>query len=252
MAATNKREFVFNQLCQNGHRIRYKKWCPEEEREVPYSEIKKGYEVTKNNYIVFEKEELEKIRLKTTRTIDIKEFIEYDELDPTFIDDSYYVATDSKSGNEKPYVLLVKILNDNNLVAIGKVILKDKENLVALRPYQRGLVMHILNYLDEIKPVDEIPEMEGKKVKFDEIPEMEGKKVKLDAQEISLGKLLVEKYRKNEFDIGEYSDTYVQELRKLIDAKSKGKRFVSSAPKEMAPTKDLLQALKASIDTKKK
>jgi DNA end-binding protein Ku len=99
--ATNKREFVFNQLCQNGHRIRYKKWCPEEEREVPYSEIKKGYEVTKNNYIVFEKEELEKIRLKTTRTIDIKEFIEYDELDPTFIDDSYYVATDSKSGKRK-------------------------------------------------------------------------------------------------------------------------------------------------------
>lgn len=237
--ATNKREFVFNQLCQNGHRIRYKKWCPEEEREVPYSEIKKGYEVTKNNYIVFEKEELEKIRLKTTRTIDIKEFIEYDELDPTFIDDSYYVAADSKSGNEKPYVLLVKILNENNLVAIGKVILKDKENLVALRPYQRGLVMHILNYLDEIKPVDEIPEMGDKKVK-------------LDAQEISLGKLLVEKYRNNEFDIGEYSDTYVQELRKLIDAKSKGKRFVSSAPKEAAPTKDLLQALKASIETKKK
>ena len=73
--ATNKREFVFNQLCQNGHRIRYKKWCPEEEREVPYSEIKKGYEVTKNNYIVFEKEELDKIKLKTTRTIDRKEFI---------------------------------------------------------------------------------------------------------------------------------------------------------------------------------
>src|SRR5207247_813915 len=125
--ATNKREFVFNQLCQNGHRIRYKKWCPAEEREVPYSEIKKGYEVTKN-----------------------------------------------------------------------------KESLVALRPYQRGLVMHILNYLDEIKPVDEIPEMGDKKVK-------------LDAQEMSLGKLLVEKYRKKEFDIGEYSDTYVQELRKLID-----------------------------------
>jgi DNA end-binding protein Ku len=132
----------------------------------------------------------------------------------------------------------VKILNDYNLVAIGKVILKDKESLVALRPYQRGLVMHILNYLDEIKPVDEIPEMGDKKVK-------------LDAQEISLGKLLVEKYRKNEFDIGEYSDTYVQELRKLVDAKSKGKRFVSSAAKEALPTKDLLQALKASIETKK-
>lgn len=237
--ATNKREYVFNQLCQNGHRIRYKKWCPVEDREVPYSEIKKGYEVHKDNYLVFEKEDLQKIKLKTTKTIDIKEFIDNDELNPIFIDDSYYVAPDSKNGNEKPYALLVKILNDNKMVAIGKVILKDKENLVALRPYQRGIVMHVLNYLDEIKPVDEIPEMTGSKSK-------------LDPQEISLGELLVQKYRNKEFDIGEYSDTYVQELKKLIDAKSKGKTFVSSTPKEKGGTKDLLQALKASIETKKK
>jgi DNA end-binding protein Ku len=237
--ATNTREYVFNELCENGHRIRYKKWCPEEEREVPYSEIKKGYEVTKDNYIVFEKEELEKVKLKTTHSIDIKEFIEYDELDPIFIDDSYYVATDSKKGNEKPYALLVKILKENNLVAIGKIILKDKESLIALRPYQRGIVMHVLNYLDELKPIDEIPEMGNTKSK-------------LEPQELALGKILVQKYRNKEFDIGEYSDTYVQELRKLIEAKSKGKKFVSTAPKEKGPTKDLLAALKASIETKKK
>ncbi len=237
--STNAKEYVFNQLCQNGHRIRYKKWCPQEEREVPYSEIKKGYEVTKENYIVFEKEDLQKIKLRTTHTIDIKEFIGYDELDPIFIDDSYYVAVDSKKGNEKAYALLVKILKENKLVAIGKVILKDKESLIALRPYQRGLVMHVLNYLDEIKPIDEIPEMGNSKSK-------------LDPQEISLGKILVQKYRNKEFDISQYSDTYVQELKKLIDAKMKGKTFVSTAPKEKGPTKDLLEALKASIETKKK
>src|SRR5213594_1949107 len=236
--ATNSREYVFNQLCQNGHRIRYKKWCPEEEREVPYSEIKKGYEIQKDNYIVFEKEELNKVKLKTTHSIDIKEFIDYNELDPILIDNSYYVATDSKTGNEKAYALLVKILNDNNLVAIGKVILKDRENVIALRPYQRGLVMHVLNYLNDMKPIDEIPEMGNTKAK-------------LDPQEISLGKILVQKYRSKEFDIGDYSDTYVQELRKLIEAKSKGKKFVSSAPKEAKPTKDLLESLKASIQTKK-
>jgi DNA end-binding protein Ku len=104
----------------------------------------------------------------------------------------------------------VKILNDNNLVAIGKVILKDRENVIALGPYQRGLVMHVFNYLDDMKPVDKIPEMGNTKAK-------------LDPQEISLGKILVQKYRSKEFDIGDYSDTYVQELRKLIDAKSKGK-----------------------------
>ena len=234
--ATNSREYVFNQLCEKGHRIRYKKWCPEEEREVPYSEIKKGYEIEKDNYIVFEKEELNKVKLKTSHSIDIKEFIEYKELDPILIDNSYYVAT--KKGNEKAYALLVKILKDNNLVAIGKVILKYRENVVALRPYQRGLVMHVLNYLDDMKPVDEIPEMGNTKSK-------------LDPQELSFGKILVQKYRSKEFDIGDYSDTYVQELRKLIEAKSKGKKFISSAPKESKPTKDLLEALKASIETKK-
>jgi DNA end-binding protein Ku len=238
-AATNNREYVFNQLCKNGHRIRYKKWCPEEEREVHFSEIKKGYEIEKDNYIVFEKEELHKIKLKTTHSIDIKEFIEYKDLDPILIDNSYYVAIDSKKGNEKAYALLVKILNENNLVAIGKVVLKDREYVIALRPYQRGLVMHVLNYLDDMKPVDEIPEMGNIKAK-------------LEPQEISLGKVLVQKYRSKEFDIGDYSDTYVQELRKLIEAKSKGKKFVSSVPKEGKPTKDLLEALKASIETKGK
>jgi len=236
--ATNKKEYVFNQLCKNGHRIRYKKWCPVEDREVDYTEIKKGYEKIKDNYIVFEKDELQKIKLKTTKSVDIKEFIDFRELDPIFIQDSYYVATDTKAGNAKPYALLVKILNDNNLVAIGKVILKDKESLVALRPYQRGLVMHILNYLDELRAVEDIPEMGVKKIK-------------LDSQEVSLGEILVQKYHNKEFDIGKYSDTYVEELRKLIEAKSKGKKFITTAPKETTPTKDLLQALKASIETKK-
>lgn len=208
-------------------------------REIPYSEIKKGYEIEKDNYVVFEKEELDKIKLKTTHSIDIKEFIEYKELDPILIDNSYYVAIDTKKGNEKAYALLVKILNENNLVAIGKIVLKDRENVMALRPYQRGLVMHILNYLDDMKPVDEIPEMGNTKTK-------------LDPQEISLGKILVQKYRSKEFDIGDYSDTYIRELRRLIEAKSKGRKFVSSAPKQAKPTKDLLEALKASIETKGK
>ena len=85
----------------------------------------------------------------------------------------------------------------------------------------------------------------------DEIPDMANAKSKLDPEEISLGKILVDKYRSKEFDIGDYSDTYVKELRKLIEAKSKGKKFVSSVPKEAKPTKDLLEALKASIESKK-
>ena len=109
--ATEDREFSFNQLCANGHRIRYKKWCPIEEREVSYSEIKKGYEITKDQYIVLEKGDLDKIKLKTTNTIDIKEFVDEKDLDPILIEKSYYVAPDSKSKNDKAYSLLVKSTN---------------------------------------------------------------------------------------------------------------------------------------------
>ncbi len=107
--ATEDREFSFNQLCPNGHRIQYKKWCPVDGKEVSYSEIKKGYEITKDNYVVVEKGDLDKIKLKTTNTIDVKEFIQEKELDTILIEKRYYVAPDNKGGNDKAYSLFVKI-----------------------------------------------------------------------------------------------------------------------------------------------
>ena len=106
---TKNAEFSFNQLCANGHKIRYKKWCPTEEREVAYSEIKKGYEIAKDQYVVIEKRDLETIKLKTTNTIDIKEFVDEKELDPIMIEKSYFIAPDNKNKNDKAYSLLVKI-----------------------------------------------------------------------------------------------------------------------------------------------
>src|SRR5215216_7871040 len=143
--ATQKDEFSsFNQLDEKGHKIKYKKWCPIEKREIPWSEIKKGYEITKNNYVVLEKEEIENIKLKTTNTIEIKEFINSEEFDPLFIEKSYYIGPDTgkkKKGSDnttntipaKAYSLFVKILNETKKVAVGKVVLREKEQLVALR-----------------------------------------------------------------------------------------------------------------------
>ncbi|HEU4445078.1 MAG TPA: Ku protein [Nitrososphaeraceae archaeon] len=92
-SATQKEDYTsFSQLCDKGHKIKYKKWCPVEEREAPWSEIKKGYEITKNNYVVLEKQEIENIMLKTTNTIEVKEFIRSDEFDPIFIEKNYYVG----------------------------------------------------------------------------------------------------------------------------------------------------------------
>ena len=176
------KDFSFNQLDKEGHRIQYKKWCPVEEREVAYSEIKKGYEIAKDQYVVVEKQDLEKIAVESTRTIDIKEFIDEQELDPLFVEKSYYIAPDSSDkrarkkikGNSAPavqdkaYSLLVKVLHDTKKAAIGKVVLRgEKEHLVAIRAYQRGLVLHTLHYLSEIKPLEAITEISEAESSFD-------------------------------------------------------------------------------------
>jgi DNA end-binding protein Ku len=240
-SATDDRDFSFNQLCENGHRIQYKRWCPIEEREVAYDEIKKGYEVAKDNYIVIDKEELKQINIKTTKTIDIKEFVTEAELDPIFVEKSYYVAADNKSGIDKAYSLFVAILKKTGKVAIGKVVIRDKEQLVALRAYQRGIVLHVLHFIDEIKPMDEIKEIAANA----------SAKINLDEQELELGKTLVGQLTSDELDISKYYDAYTKRLEQLIQAKTKGKEMIIAAqPESEESTKDLLAALKASINSK--
>ena len=158
---------------------------------------------------MIEKQDIEKIAIESTRTINIKEFIDEQELDPLFVEKSYYIAPDSvvkrkKKGKDssstatiqdKAYSLLVKVLHDTKKVAIGKIVLKEgeKEHLVAIRAYQRGLIMHTLHYIDEIKPVEDIKEISETKV-----PE-------IDKNEMSLGKLLVENLTSKGFDISRYT-----------------------------------------------
>src|ERR671915_1374163 len=241
-SATQREEYTsFNQLCDKGHKIRYKKWCPVEEREVQWSEIKKGYEIAKNDYIVIEKEDSDKIKLKTTNTVEVKEFIEADEFDPIFIEKNYYVGPDpgkkKVEAAARAYSLLVKILHETGKIAIGKVVLREREQLVALRAYQRGLVMHQLKYLDEIRPMDEIGILDSLQ--------------KVDSKELSLGKTLVENLTTEKFDPGQYSDTYAKELEKLIQAKSKGQEIVPKQVEETPEeTTDIIEALKASLKVK--
>jgi DNA end-binding protein Ku len=251
-ATDTSKDFSFNQLDAKGHRIRYKKWCPIEEREVPYSEIQKGYEIAKDQYVIIEKQDLEKIAVESSRTIDIKEFIDEQELDPLFIEKSYYLVPDSaanrggkkKIGNSssvtsqnKAYSLLVKVLHDMKKAAIGKVVLRsERERLVAIRAYQRGLVLHTLHYISEIKPLEDI----------NETPEI--KSPSIDEKERSLGQLLVESLASKDFDISRYNDEYTEELEKLINAKAKGKtHLIKQATKEPKQTQDLIAALKASL-----
>jgi DNA end-binding protein Ku len=155
------------------------------------------------------------------------------------IEKSYYVAPDNKTKNDKAYSLLVKVLTETKKIAVGKVVFKDKEHIVALQPYQRAIVMHLLHYLDEIRPVDEISELK------------ELQRANVDTKELSLGKMLVENLSSEHFDLSQYSDAYAKELEKLIDSKAKGKPIVTKPEKAKEETKDLVAALKASLQKTK-
>jgi len=240
-SATESKEFSFNQLCENGHKIQYKRWCPVEDREIQWSDIKKGSEISKDKYVLLEKDELENVKLKTTKTIDIKEFIEAGSLDPIFVEKSYYIAPDSKT-SDKAYSLFVNVLRNTNKIGIGKVVLREKEHLVALRAYQRGLVMHQLHYQDEIKPIDEIKEITSNATA----------KIKIEEQEIELGKMLVDNLTSKDLDLGQYSDAYAAKLRELINEKAHGKvHVIKEEHEEPKSGKDLLEALKASVKQSK-
>jgi DNA end-binding protein Ku len=251
--------YSFNQLDQEGHKIQYKKWCPVEQREVPYSEIKKGYEISKDKYVFIEKEDLEKIKVKTTKTIDIKEFIDTKEFDPILIEKSYYVAPDNGNDSQrnskskkkiidsssiKAYNLFINTIRETDKIAIGKVVLKDKEHLVALRSYQKGMVMHQLMYQEEIKPINEIEGMPGSENSIPSPP--------VDKREIELGKILVDNLTNKEFDASLYFNDYAKQLEELISAKAEGKVYTSEEKEIEADVGDnLLEALKASVQGSK-
>jgi DNA end-binding protein Ku len=139
----------------------------------------------------------------------------------------------------RAYSLLVRILHETNKIAIGKVVLREKEHLVALRAYQRGHVIHHLKYLDEIRPMDEIGNLDSL--------------LRVDSKELSLRNTLAENLITEKFDPGQYSDSYAKELEKLIEAKSKGQKVtVNKVEEEPEETTDIIEASKASLKVKGK
>jgi len=231
--AIREREIPLHSLCKNGHRIVYKRWCPVEDREVTWQELKKGFEISKDKYVVLDKEDLEKIKIPSTKTIEIKEFVD-SQIDPIYIEKSYYVVPD-KNG-ERAYALLFQTLALANKVGIGKFTMKDKEHVVALRAYKKGLLLQTLYYESEIISMDLLAELE-------ELPKPEKK-------ELELAQMLVEKLSKEEFDISKFKDEYTEALKQLIQAKVAGKSYEIKAEKEVKKAKSLIESLTESLKQK--
>jgi DNA end-binding protein Ku len=222
----------FNQLhaeCQT--RIQQKRWCPHCEREVPLSEIAKGYEFEKGRYVVMSEDDIAKVRPESTRVIDLVQFTDAAAIDPIYVERPYYLAPDGPMAQEAFAVMREGM---KGKAGIGKLALYGREYLVAVQPKDRGLVMYTMRRSNEVRSMENIDELGT-------VPS----KVKPD--EIRLAKQVIENFE-GELDLREYRDAYQDELQRIIDAKIAGEEVVATV--EEAPPKvvNLMDALRQSLD----
>src|SRR5919201_1788373 len=201
-SAVSKKSVRFNQLHEKDNsRIQLKRFCAEEDHEVPYEEIVKGYEISPGRYVVITPEELDKLDPVKTRTIDIEDFVDLDDIDPLFYEHPYYLAPDT--GAAKPYRLLLAALKETNKVAIARVVIRSKEYLTAIRPAGNLLTMETMLFADEL-------------VDPEQIEELQTDGVETTAREIDMARQLVESLSA-EFDPSKYRDEYRERVLELIE-----------------------------------
>src|SRR3954447_11306997 len=232
-SAVSKKTVRFNQLHEKDNsRINLKRFCAEEDAEVPYEEIVKGYEISPGRYVVITPEELEALDPKKTRTIDIEDFVDLDEIDPLYYEHPYYLAPDT--GASKPYKLLLEALRETNKVAIARVVIRSKEYLTAIRPAGDVLTMETMLFADELIDPDDI----------DELPDED---VRATEREVDMARQLIESLT-TDFEPSKYRDEYRERVLELIEQKAAGQEVtVTAEPEEPAAVPDLMAALEASL-----
>jgi len=233
-SAVSKKTVRFNQLnAETGNRIQQKRVDPETGEEVGYDQIVKGYELTKDRYVVITPEELESLDPEKTRTVDIEDFVDLDEIDPVYYDHPYYLVPDK--GATKAYGLLLGAMKQANKVAIARVVLRSKEQLVAIRPSGDVLMMETMLFHDEVVPSHDI----------EDLPD--GKDLKATDRELKMAQQLIDSLS-SEFDPSSYHDQYREKVLELIEKKASGEEIaVQPDAPEPAKVPDLMAALEASL-----
>ncbi|HKE80887.1 MAG TPA: Ku protein [Solirubrobacteraceae bacterium] len=235
-SAVNRKTVRFHQLSgTTGVRIAQKRVDPSTGDEVPYEDIVKGYELTPDRYVVIEPGELETLEPKKTKTIEIEDFVELSDIDPIFYDHPYYLAP--AAGGAKPYRLLLEAMRETGRVAIARVVIRSKEQLVALRPMGDDVLgMSTMLFADEVVEPEKIDEL------------MAAADVETTDRELDIAKQLVESLA-GPFEPDKYHDTYRQDVLGLIERKAAGEEItVQPVEEEAEPVPDLMAALKASLD----
>lgn len=233
ISATKSQDVRFNQLEEGtGSRIRYRKVSEATGEEVPNERIVKGYQVSPGQYVVVEDEEMHAIAPKASRTIEIEDFVDLHQIDPIFFDNPYYLVPDRAA--EKPYRLLVDAMAALEKVAVGRLVMRGKEHLVAIRPLEGVLCVEMMRYADEVVPPDQV---EG-------VPEGD---VEPSQRELDMARQLIETLS-TDFEPEKYHDQYREQLLDLIERKAAGEEIVAEPlVEEPAKVVDLMAALEESL-----
>jgi len=233
-SAARSETISFNMLHKDDHaRIKQVTYCQLEDKPIPRSETVKGYEYEKDHYVVIDDEDIRKVAPRTAKVMEILEFVKADQVDPIYLESSYYVAPDE--GGEKAYALLFTALKDSGFYGVAKVAMHNREHIIVLRPGAKGILSHTMYYQDEIRQVEEF-RTDTSLVK---------------EKELAMAKMLISSLEEN-FEPQKYHDSYRENLKKMIEDKIEGRNVVETPSEHFAPVIDIMEALKKSLAEKRK
>jgi DNA end-binding protein Ku len=233
-SAVSRKTVRFHQLNeQTGHRIKQMRVDPESLEEVPFEQIVKGYELTKDSYVIIKPEELESLDPEKTRTVDIEDFVDLADIDPIYYDHPYYLVP--AQGATKAYGLLLDAMKEAGKVAVARVVLRNKEQLVAIRPAGDVLVMDTMIFHDEVVPTDDLEDLPA------------GEELRASDRELRMAQQLIDSLS-SDWEPDKYRDEYREKVLELIERKAEGEE-IAIQPEAPKPTKvpDLMAALEASL-----
>jgi DNA end-binding protein Ku len=232
--AQQRKDTAFRTLhLECGTPIKQKRFCPFHERDVEADELVKGWEFAKGQFVMVEESDLESVAVERSQSVDIVRFVPIEQVDPIYFDRTYYLAPAGAEAQRRPYVLLLRAMQDASMAAVGKFVLWGKENLCLIRPLGESLVLETLFFAEDIRPRAEIDEA---------VEETDVKD-----PELAMARQLVESLV-GDFDPEDYENEYRNELRAMLEAKLAGKEITKPEPVAAeAPVVDLMDALKKSV-----
>ena len=232
--ATQRSDVAFRTLHREcGTPIKQKRWCPLHEREVEADELVKGWEVAKGEFVIVEEADLESVALQRSQAIDILRFVKLADVDPVFFDRTYYLAPAATEAQRRPYVLLLRAMQESGMAAVGKFVLWGKENLCLIRPQGDTLAMETLFFADDVRSKSEIEEA------------VEATEVK--KAELALAGQVIESLV-GEWDAAEFENEYRRDLKAMLEAKLAGQEITRAEPAPETPVVDLMEALRRSVE----